>query len=238
VTVELVVPPGTRNAQLNVPVALAVSEPLVQLVLVIVTPSKLSELRAVDTENPVPDTVTVEPTGPWPGMTEMPGIVTVNVVVAVWPPTSFAVTVVPDVALGTKNVQLNAPVTPVIRDPLVQMEIATPSKTSPTVLDTEKLVPDTVTVAPTGPWIGFTVMPGVVTVNVVVAVWPPTSFAVTVVPDVALGTKNVQLNAPVAPVIRDPLVQMEIATPSKTSPTVLETENPVPDTATVEPTGP
>ncbi len=51
----------------------------------------------------------------------------------------------------------------------MQLEIVTPSKTSPTVLDTEKPVPDTVTVAPTGPWLGLTVIAGVVIVNGAVA---------------------------------------------------------------------
>jgi hypothetical protein len=80
------------------------------------------------------------------------------------------VTVVPDVPLGTLNVQPNAPVVSVVRVPLVQVVIATPPMTKPTVLDTEKPVPDTVTVAPTGPCPGDTVMVGVVKVNVPPAV--------------------------------------------------------------------
>ncbi len=59
-------------------------------------------------------------------------------------------TVVPDVPLGTANVQLNDPVAPVVREPAVQFVIITPSKTSPTGLLAEKPIPDTVTVAPTG----------------------------------------------------------------------------------------
>ncbi len=79
-------------------------------------------------------------------------------------------TVVPEVPLGTLNVQLNDPDPLVVREPLVQLVIVTPSKTSPTVLDTEKPVPDTVTVAPTGPCFGVRVIFGVVTVNFPVAV--------------------------------------------------------------------
>lgn len=35
----------------------------------------------LNTENPVPDTLTVAPTGAWPGLTEIPGVVTVTVTV-------------------------------------------------------------------------------------------------------------------------------------------------------------
>ncbi|MCI4353731.1 MAG: hypothetical protein L3K14_10205, partial [Thermoplasmata archaeon] len=126
----------------------------------------------------------------------------------------MAVTVVPDVPLGTLNMQLNDPVPPVVKEPLVQLEIVTPSKTNPTRLETVKPVPDAVTVAPTGPCFGLTVILGVVTVNFPVAVRLLTSVAVTVVPDVPLGTLNMQLNDPVPPVVKEPLVQLEIVTPS------------------------
>ena len=76
-------------------------------------------------------------------------------------------TVVPDTPLGTLNVQLNAPVAPVVREPLVQLVIVTESNTSDdNAVDTEKPVPATVTVAPIGPCPGVTVIAGVVTVNV------------------------------------------------------------------------
>jgi hypothetical protein len=75
------VPEGTANVHENVPVALAVNEPDVQVV--IVTPSNTSDVSATDTENPVPDTVTVAPTGPWVGDTVIAGVVTVNVPLAV-----------------------------------------------------------------------------------------------------------------------------------------------------------
>ncbi|MGA8091418.1 MAG: hypothetical protein WB984_02855 [Thermoplasmata archaeon] len=86
---------------------------------------------------------------------------------------SVAVTVVPDVPLGTLNVQLNAPVAPVVREPLVQLAavIVLVSKTNDvSAVDTEKPVPATVTVASSGPCAGVTVIAGVVTVNVPVAV--------------------------------------------------------------------
>jgi hypothetical protein len=93
------------------------------------------------------------------------GHVTVNVVDAFWPPAAVAVTVVPDVPLGTLNVQLNDPVPPVVKEPLVQFVIVLESKTRPTVLNTEKPVPETVTVAPTGPLAGLTAILGVVTLK-------------------------------------------------------------------------
>ena len=74
-----------------------------------------------------------------------------NVPVAVWPPTSVAVTVVPTVPLGTANVHEKVPEASVPNEPLVQLVTVTPSKSRPTVFSTEKSVPDTVTVAPTGP---------------------------------------------------------------------------------------
>ena len=236
VTVVRDAPLGTSDVQLNAPVVFVVKEPLVQLP--IVTPSKTNS-TVLDTEKPVPNTVTVAPTGPWVGLTVITSGVTMNVPVTVWPPASVAVTVVPDDPLGTVNVQLNAPVPSIVKEPLVQLAIVIPSKTSDaSVVDTEKPVPDTVTVAPTGPWVGLTVIVGVVTVNVLVAACPPTSVAVTVVPDVPLGTSNVHVNAPVPPVVNGPPVQLAIVTPSKTKTTVLVTEKPVPDTVTVARTGP
>jgi hypothetical protein len=95
---------------------------------------------------------------------------------------SVAVTVVPAVPTGTLNVQLNAPVAPVVREPAVQVVTTFESKTSEaSAFDAEKPVPETVTVAPMGPWVGLTVIAGVVTVNacavvrVVVAVSSPTT---------------------------------------------------------------
>jgi hypothetical protein len=125
-----------------------------------------------ETLNPDPVTVNVAPAGPWLGVTRIVGVVTVNVPPAVWPPTSVAVTVDPDVPLGTLNVQLNDPVASVVSEPIVQLEvgITTPSKASPTRPVNEKPVPDTVTVAPKGPCPGVTAIAGVVTANVPPAV--------------------------------------------------------------------
>lgn len=239
VTVDVVVPLGTLNVQLNDPVPPVESEPLVHFV--IDTPSKTSDFRVVDTEKPVPYTVTVAPTGPLAELKVSWGVVTVNLPVAFCPPTSVAVTVVPTVPLGTFSTQANNPRALVVNEPLVQLEVVTPSKTSPTGLDTEKPAPATCTVAPTGPWLGTTAITGIVTTKSVVASWPPTSVALTTSVVVPAGTLRVHEKAPPAPVVReDPPVQLEagIATPSKFSPTGLLTEKPVPATVTVAPIGP
>ena len=224
--------------QLNDPVTSVVKDPDTHAE--IVTPSKTSAARGVETENPLPATVTVAPMGPCEGVTVIATVVTVNAPIALWPPTSVAVTVVPDVPPGTLNEQLNAPVAPVVRDPDEQLATVTPSNTrEASGLDTEKPVPATVTAEPVGPWPGVTVIAGTVTLNEPSATRPPESVAETVVPDVPLGTAKVQLQAPVGLVDSDPLEQVEIATPSKTSDeTVVDPENPVPETVTVAPIGP
>jgi len=139
--------------------------------------------------------------GPPAGVTVISGVVTVNGLVAATPPTSVAKTVVPDVPLGTGNVQLNDPggVPTVVNEPLVQLVIGFASKARDVgVVDTEKPVPATVTVAPMGPWPGVTVIVGVVTVNIAVAMYEPPSVAMNVYgpAGVVAGILNVQLNAP------------------------------------------
>ncbi|MFZ0942923.1 MAG: hypothetical protein WAN54_03395 [Syntrophobacteraceae bacterium] len=237
VTVVPDAPDGTENVHVNVPVPLVVREPIVQVV--IAWESNTSDASGVDTENPVPDTVTFVPNGPWVGPTVIVGVVTANAPAAVWPLGSVAMTVVPNVPPGTLNTQSNAPVALVVREPLAQLTTLTPSKTSFSALVTEKPVPDTVTVTPTGPWVGPTLIVGVVTVNAPVAVWPLASRAVTVVPDVPLGIRNVHVNAPVPLVVKEPFVQLVIAFASKTKDSsAVDTEKPVPETVTVAPTGP
>jgi hypothetical protein len=76
VTVVPEVPLGTAKVQLNAPVRLVVKEPLVQLA--IDWESKMSEVRGVETEKPVPETVMRLPTVPWAGLTEIIGVVTVK----------------------------------------------------------------------------------------------------------------------------------------------------------------
>ena len=65
------------------------------------------------------------------------------------------------------------------------------------------------------------------------------SVAVTVVPDVPLGTSSVHEKLPPLPVVNEPVVQLVIVMSSNTNDvSAVETENPVPDTVTVAPTGP
>ena len=66
------VPVGTAKVQVNVPLELVVSEPLLQLD--IDTESKRSEASGVEALKPEPETVTDAPAGPWPGLTEIAGI--------------------------------------------------------------------------------------------------------------------------------------------------------------------
>ena len=84
---------------------------------------------------------------------------------------------------GTAIVQLNAPVAPVVNEPDVQLVIVTPSNTNDAnAAETENPAPATVTVAPTGPCPGDTVIDSVVTVNDAVALskLPSDPVAVTV----------------------------------------------------------
>ncbi len=61
--------PGTLNAQLNVPETPTFNDPVAQTVMF--APSKISDFRVVESVNPVPETVTVEPTGPLVGATRI-----------------------------------------------------------------------------------------------------------------------------------------------------------------------
>jgi hypothetical protein len=90
------------------------------------------------------------------------GTVTVKLPEAVLLLTSVALTVVPDVPLGTLNVQLNLPVVLAVNEPLVQLVIVLESKTSDfSFVDAVKPAPETVTFAPWGPCVGLTLMDGV-----------------------------------------------------------------------------
>jgi hypothetical protein len=80
------------------------------------------------------------------------------------------VTVVPEVPLGTSKVQEKWPEASDVKEPLVQIETVTVSNTRDVNgVETENPVPATITVAPSGPWLGVTVIAGTVTVNVPVA---------------------------------------------------------------------
>lgn len=172
VTVVSEVPLGTAKPHVKSPELFPCRDPVAQLT--IGTPSNSNDLSEVETENPVPVTATVDPTGPWPGVVTIPGVVTMNVPVADWPLVSSAVTVVPDVLLGAANPHEKAPELSVVSVPVVHWEIDTESKTKEArAFETEKPVPETATAAPTGPSAGVTWIAGEVTVNVAEAETDP-----------------------------------------------------------------
>jgi hypothetical protein len=113
---------------------------------------------------------------------------------------SVAVTVVPDVPTGTLNVHVNDPVAPVVKEPTVQLElgISTSSTFSPTRLVSEKLVPETVTAAPTGPCVGVTAIAGAITVNVAEAMFVPSDATIVCAPWATTGIATVHEKLPVA----------------------------------------
>ena len=170
------VSPGTTNAQLNAPVVSVVRAPLVQFALVIAAPSKPNPTKLV-TEKFVPETVTVAPVGPCPGVTVIAGVVTVKAVVAVRPePASVAwIGCDPELAVGTVNVQTNPPVAVVVMVFLSPLSVPgeqltnvsePPANVTVTVPDAVNPVPVSVAELPTGPWPGATVTACGVTVNV------------------------------------------------------------------------
>lgn len=241
------VPPGTANVQENPPAEFATSEPVEHVDTAI--PSKSNDASAVDTENPEPDTVTVAPTGPCPGVTEITGVVTVNVPLADFPPASVAVTVEPEVSPGTLNVHEKVPVAPAVNDPDEQLSIATESNTKEaSAVETEKPVPDTVTAAPTGPWPGVIEMATVETMNETTLVWVSVVTSVpTMLYDPAgwFGTVNVQEKAPLGfVVIVEPLAipteqPVAVSTiPLKATVASSLTVKPAPSTTKEAPTGP
>jgi hypothetical protein len=241
VTVVPLVPAGTSIVQLNAPDASVVRDPLEQVEMT--TESKTNDPRAVETENPVPDTVTVAPTGPCVGFTTTLGTVTANAPFATWPPASVAETVVPVVNPGTANVHEKLPAAPVVSEPLVQLETGTESKVSEaSAVDTEKPVPETVTVAPTGPWPGLTTIAGTVSVKLAVAVSAPASLPVATtlwLPAAMAGTVKVHEKVPVPEVVWAVQVWVAGVAPLYVNvPIVLAGVNPAPVTVTETPVGP
>ena len=192
------------------------------------------------TSNPEPLTANVLPTEPWVGPATIAGVVTVKDTAVLWPPASVASTVLPEVPLGTETSHENAPELLVVRDPLEQPMIATPSNTNDaSKFETEKPAPESVTPVPTGPCAGETAMDSGVTLNVAVADGPTTSVALTVVPEVPLETASVHEKPPDPFVVSEPLKQTVTDTPSKTSDVnAVDNENALPETVTVAPTGP
>jgi hypothetical protein len=116
---------------------------------------------------------------------------------------------------------------------------STPSKATVAPESTLKPDPTTVNELPAGPCAGVTVIPTGVTVKDPLAVFPPRFVATTEVPDVPDGTLKGHVKPPELSATRLPLFkQLVIVLLSKTRPTVLSAENPVPVTVTDAPTGP
>jgi len=145
VTVVPEVPLGTAKVQLNAPVA----------------PELIDVETTVPSVNPVPETVTDTPFGPCIGVSVTAGTVTVNdtAVVDALVATSSPTTLYdPADSLGTLNVHVNVPLAlVVIVVPLAVPAVHpvalcnTPSNATVADDDTEKPLPVTVYVAPTGP---------------------------------------------------------------------------------------
>ena len=206
VTVVPEVPLGTGNAQEMAPVLPAQSDPVVHRVMV--TVSNTRDVTIFETENPLPEIVTAAPTGPCADVRVIVSGVTLNLAWADGPTTSVANTVVPEVPLGTAKPHENAPELLVVSEPLVQPVMATLSNTSDAnAADSEKLVPETVTTAPTGPCFGVAVIAGAVTVNVAEAVFVLSDAIIDCAPVGTVGITTVHEKLPFG---RD-VVQVEAA---------------------------
>src|SRR6266581_2002517 len=145
--------------------------------VVCVTPSYLM-VMVEEAAKPVPDTVTVPPTIPLVGFRLIEAL-TVYMAEAVWEDASVAVTVcAPFVETGTANVALNEPM---VEEATVVGEVVcvAPSYLMVMVEEAGKPVPVIVTVVPTLPAEGLSVME-TVTEKAAVAVWEDASVAVTV----------------------------------------------------------
>ena len=142
----------------------------VQVWVTIVPPAMVIEPIVVLTEKPEPLTVTTVPIGPWVRDKTITGVVTVKVAEAVFALASVAVTVLaPAVEEGTTKVAEKVPAADVVTAAGTVVTVA-PLNFIVMVEEEAKLAPVTVTVTPTGPWMGLRLIVEVVTVNVVVAV--------------------------------------------------------------------
>jgi len=133
----------------KVPVAEVVF--VVQVWVAGVAPLNVIVPIVVRTENPVPVTVTVVPTGPVLGDRVIAGVVTVKVADALFELASVALTVLPPaVEVGTTKVAVKPPAAVVV---IVTGTVATVAALNVIVMVEEaaKLEPVTVTVTPAGP---------------------------------------------------------------------------------------
>ena len=159
---------GTLNVHVKAPVAEVVWE--VQVCPLGVAPLNVMVPIVVRTENPEPLIVTTVPIGPWVRDKTITGVVTVKVADAVFALASVAVTVLaPAVEEGTTKVAEKVPAADVVTAAGTVVTVA-PLNFIVMVEEEAKLAPVTVTVTPTGPWMGLRLIVEVVTANVVVAV--------------------------------------------------------------------
>jgi len=144
------------------------------------------------------------------------------------------------------NVHVKAPVNEVVWDVQVWVAIVPPAMViEPIFVLTENPAPVTVTMVPTGPWVGDRVIVAVMTVNEADAVsagTAPTSLpdrTTAYGPDAMDGTVNVHVKVPVSEVVWDVQVWVAGVAPLKVIvPIVVRTENPEPVTVTELPKRP
>lgn len=166
------------TVQLKAPVALTVDPQLDT-----VAPAAIVDEIVLPGVKPTPERVTETELGPCVGLSVIPGVVTVNEAVALskLPSAPLAVTVYPPAVadvIVTLHENVPVPVTVAPQPVIVAGDPMVVVTTFPGV----NPVPETVTETPLGPWVGFSVMLGSVTVNVAEA-WslPPSDpVAVTV----------------------------------------------------------
>ena len=169
-------------------------------------------------------TVTEVPTAPEVGLRTIAGVVTVKVAKAVSPVTVAtslpdAVTVWPPAdSEGTTKVHEKAPAAEVVWAVHVWVEIVPPAIViDPTVVLAEKPDPVTVTVTPTGPWVGDSEIVGVVTLKAVESTTAAPEYTMTKSEPSAVPEGTVTVVAPgIAPatvavkVVPDPATQLTV----------------------------
>jgi len=230
--------PTIVTVQLNVPVPETVAPQLV-----IVAPELIVVVMVTPGVNPVPETVTATPLGPWVGVNVIDWLLIVNGAVALskLPSDPVAVTVyaVVDTVPVIVTVQLNVPVPETVAPQLVieAPELTVVRIVAPGV----NPLPETVTDVPLVPCVGESEIAGVVIVNDAVAVskLPSEPVAVTVyaVADAVPVIVTTQLNVPVPETVAPQLVVI-VAPELTVVVTVTPGVNPVPETVTDAPLGP
>ena len=119
--------------------------------------------------------------------------------------------------LGTAKLHENEPEPDAVIEPLAQLRIVALSNTSdPNAFDSEKPVPETVTFAPTGPWVGVSVIAGTVSVKIAEAMFVPSDATIVSAPG---GTAGIVTEHEKLPDVRDEQLE-PAAAPSNVNVTV------------------